>query len=69
MPEHKKKSGTRKFGRNKAKCAAYLSEGRHVKSHLKKLRKHVALNSEDAQAVAALKRMESLVRNERLRTR
>ena len=69
MPEHKKKSGTRKYGRNKDKCGAYLRERKHVKSHIKRLRRHVSRHDGDNQAIEALRRFKGITGASKVRTR
>jgi len=59
MPEHKKKSGTRKYGRNKEKCEKYKILRKREKSHVKRIKKHLKkydFRKKDVQARRALDR-------------
>lgn len=58
MPRGKASSGTRKYGRNKDKCAKYRAAQRREKSHISRIRKHIGCHPHDKQAVNALKAWE-----------
>lgn len=47
---------SKKKGRNSKDCAAYKSERKHEKSHVRRLRAALVRNPHDRGAVAALKR-------------
>ena len=55
----KKSGGAKKYGRNKTKCEVYKMLGRHKASHIKRIRKHLAVyGRNDKQALNALDRYE-----------
>ena len=56
MPERKKGKKNRKHGRNKLKCAAYTRSNKHVRSHIRRLEKHLSKFPGDKQAIEALER-------------
>jgi len=58
MPGSKRSSGTRKHGRNKDKCAKYKAAQKREKSRVAKIRKHLELYPDDAQARDALRAWE-----------
>ncbi len=56
-PRKSRKKGkkNRKFGRNKRKCETYLRFGKHLKSHIRRLERHLRIYGRgDEQAVRAL---------------
>jgi len=58
---HKAKGSkkNRKYGRNKIKCNRYRLEHRHEKSHIRRIRRHMAHYSDHSPAVVkALERYE-----------
>jgi len=55
MAGSKKSSGTRKHGRNKDKCAKYKAAQKREKSHVARIRAHIADHPNDAQARGALR--------------
>ena len=58
MPAHQGgKSGSKKIGRNEAKCKRYKAEGRREINKIKKLMKHCSLYQNDTVAVTALSRV------------
>ena len=69
MPERKKGKKNRKHGRNKRKCEDYLRRGKHIKSRIKRLRKHLSQHSGDGQAKKALKRLEGFIPTAKIRVR
>ena len=57
----KHSSGTRKYGRNEVKCKAYRVARKHEKSHVRRIKAHLAkYGGGDKQAVEALKRYEAM---------
>lgn len=44
-------NGTRKYGRNKVKCARYSSEGRYQTNKRRKLDRHIKKNPNDVIAI------------------
>ena len=37
----RRKNGTKKYGRNKAKCEKYRRQKRHERSHVKRILRHI----------------------------
>jgi len=64
MPRSKRrKNGNKKHGRNKVKASRYLSERKHIKSHIKRLERHLHVYGRaDGCAVEALRRFGTLLR-------
>lgn len=59
MPTHKGgKKGSKKYGRNEAKCKVYKQAGRREKNKLCKLRKHIIKQPNDQVAIISLKKLE-----------
>jgi len=61
MPQHKTgKGGTKKYGRNEAKCKAYRLV-KAIPNKRRKLRRHLATHSTDGCAIKALGRVGRLL--------
>jgi len=59
---HKAKSGkkTRKYGRNKAKCAKYLAMGMRAKNKVRRIARHLKRQQGDRKALSRMQHWQTV---------
>ena len=64
MPAHRSgKNGTRKYGRNKIKCASYKSRRQREKNKVKKLSKLLKYHFNDKKLLKAIEKFKNFIKS------